>query len=188
MYLFGKDTKYLLVECDKCGKVLKINRNLAIEKENGNFTSSQTINCPCGNSSDIILFDKPQNFSNTSTKYNFSQNKKTQEVSKKNKGCLPIIAVIILIVIVISVFRQTDPKMQAYICAKDAVTAQLKSPSSAHFSSYVDSNISEIDENKYMVSGTVEAENSFGAKLEQSFYVTIIIEDKGYIIESVLII
>jgi len=96
------------------------------------------------------------------------------------------VLVVIVLVIVFSLVKCSsgcsfnNPKMDAYICATHLVKSQLKSPSSANISSFSESSVDELENNQYMISGTVEADNSFGAKIKQSFLVTLTLTDSGY--------
>lgn len=74
--------------------------------------------------------------------------------------------------------RHTD--IEAWICAKDIVENNLKSPSSAKFCSFAEASIRHIGNGEYMVVGWVDAQNSFGATIRESFVVTYIATADGY--------
>lgn len=61
MYYYGKYKKHLLVECDKCGKVIKFDKNDATEKSENNYVTITPIKCKCGNISNNIRSEKPFN-------------------------------------------------------------------------------------------------------------------------------
>ena len=60
----------------------------------------------------------------------------------------------------------------AYTIAEDTVEAQLKAPSSAKFSNKNETSIS-VHNNVWIVSGWVEAQNSFGATIRNTYTVQI---------------
>ena len=74
--------------------------------------------------------------------------------------------------------RHTDS--EAWTCAKKIVKDSLKAPSTAKFCSFPESKVKHLGNGEYMVTGWVEAQNSFGAMLRQSFVVTYTATEKGY--------
>lgn len=74
--------------------------------------------------------------------------------------------------------RHTDS--EAWVCAKKIVEDSLKSPSTAKFCSFTECKVEHLGNGEYMVTGWVEAQNSFGATLRQSFVVTYTATEKGY--------
>lgn len=74
--------------------------------------------------------------------------------------------------------RHTDS--EAWTCAKKIVKDSLKSPSTAKFCSFPESEVKHLGNGEYMVTGWVEAQNSFGALLRQSFVVTYTATENGY--------
>lgn len=89
-------------------------------------------------------------------------------------GCGGIILLSIIIVFLSTIFSsdtRTVDKYDAEVFAEDFVKEKLKSPSSAKFSSTSEKDIKEIEDNVWEVSGSVEAENSFGANIKNNFIV-----------------
>lgn len=74
--------------------------------------------------------------------------------------------------------RHTDS--EAWSCAKSIVRENLKSPSTADFCSFTQSQITHLGNGEYMVTGWVDAQNSFGAKIRENFVVTYTATPKGY--------
>lgn len=72
-----------------------------------------------------------------------------------------------------------ERKKDAWIYAKEVVLQNLKAPTTAKFCPYEEAEISVIGDGKYSVTGTVTAQNSFGAKLTSSFIVTLTLADDG---------
>lgn len=69
---------------------------------------------------------------------------------------------------------------EAWGCAQDIVTNNLKCPSTAKFCSFVDATVTHLGNGEYMVTGWVDAENSFGAKIRENFVVTYTATSSGY--------
>lgn len=59
MYYYGKYRAYLLIECDRCGKVIKFDKDNATEKSENNYVTVKPIKCSCGNISNEISSEKP---------------------------------------------------------------------------------------------------------------------------------
>lgn len=76
--------------------------------------------------------------------------------------------------------NKTDSDINAWVCAQEVVRQNLKSPTTAKFCSYADAEINNLGNNKYLIIGTVTAQNSFGAELTSSFNVTLTLTDSGY--------
>lgn len=74
--------------------------------------------------------------------------------------------------------RHTDS--EAWGCAKDIARNSLKSPSTAKFCSFPDAKVTHLGNGKYKVTGWVDAENGFGAKIRQNFTVTYTATSGGY--------
>lgn len=72
----------------------------------------------------------------------------------------------------------------AWVCAQNIVKEELKSPSTADFCSYPDASITNMGNDRYMVEGYVDAENSFGAEIRTDFTVTLTLTKSGYKDES----
>ena len=69
---------------------------------------------------------------------------------------------------------------EAWSCAKNIVKSNLKSPSTASFCSFPQAKVTHLGNGEYMVSGWVDAQNSFGAKIRENFVVTYTATPKGY--------
>lgn len=67
---------------------------------------------------------------------------------------------------------------EARFMAEDICKSQLKSPSSAKWGKTV--NVTSLGNNKYSVSGTVEAQNSFGAMIMNEYYAYFTFTGQGY--------
>lgn len=72
-----------------------------------------------------------------------------------------------------SAHRQTESRR--YHSAKRLIESQLKAPASAEFSTYVPgktpTGAKQLTKGRWLASGTVDAQNSFGAKLRQKWFV-----------------
>ena len=72
----------------------------------------------------------------------------------------------------------------AWVCAKDVVERNLKSPSSAKFCLMSEATIhyngEEDGGSRYTVSGYVDAQNSFGAMIRKNFTVNLTVTKDGY--------
>lgn len=73
--------------------------------------------------------------------------------------------------------RHTDA--EAFTVACEIVKASLKAPSSAKFCKVTEAEIEHVGNGRYWVKGWVEAQNSFGAVIRQSFQVTYSAIKKG---------
>jgi hypothetical protein len=60
-------------------------------------------------------------------------------------------------------------KIEAWVACKSFVEKRLKAPSTADFESYSQELVSEGGAGSFEVHGTVDAQNSFGAKLRSNF-------------------
>lgn len=68
----------------------------------------------------------------------------------------------------------------SYVIAQAIVESYLKSPSSANFCRVSECDIQHLGNGEYMVTGWVEAQNSYGAMIRQDFIVTYTATEKGY--------
>ncbi len=60
MKYWGKDETHIKIECDKCNKIYKFDKNYFSQITEISCTPISEIKCPCGNStSDIIYSDQP---------------------------------------------------------------------------------------------------------------------------------
>lgn len=76
--------------------------------------------------------------------------------------------------------KSNDSETDAKICAQKAVEDQLKAPSTADFCSYREMNATYLGDDRWKVTGYVDAENSFGAKLRQNWTVTLTLTGSGF--------
>ncbi len=113
---------------------------------------------------------------------NFDAPRKMGGNEKFTLGCLGIVlAPVILIVLFIiggALFGSSDSdepnRFEAIRYCEDAVLDQLRSPSTAEFDSR------STDSNPFRVSGTVDAENGFGATVRNSFACTVTITGDSF--------
>lgn len=68
----------------------------------------------------------------------------------------------------------------AKVCAVKAVEDKLKSPSTADFCSYTSMTATDLGNNKWKVSGYVDAQNSFGAVVREYWTVTLTLTSSGF--------
>lgn len=95
------------------------------------------------------------------------------------------IAAIIIIIFFVWLHENTDDtsndrNIDAWVCAQNAVQEELKSPSSADFCTYPEATIKDRGNDKYSITGWVDADNSFGANIRTDFTVKLTLTSKGY--------
>ena len=76
--------------------------------------------------------------------------------------------------------ENSDYETQAKICAEKAVKDNLKSPSTANFCKYSEMNTMSLGNNRWKITGYVEAENSFGATVRENWVVTLTLTESGF--------
>ncbi len=69
---------------------------------------------------------------------------------------------------------------RAYVCAIDVVENHLKSPSSSTFCGFDKATVKDLGNDKYNITGYVDAQNSFGAMIRNKFSVTLTLTSSGY--------
>ncbi|HHL2713000.1 TPA: DNA translocase FtsK [Yersinia enterocolitica] len=69
--------------------------------------------------------------------------------------------------------------ISAYVYSKDLIAKSLKSPSTAKFSSYSDTNVRSYGECNFAIDGYVDAQNSFGAVIRTRFNASIRFDEKS---------
>ena len=76
---------------------------------------------------------------------------------------------------------ETNPSraQDAWVCAKDIVSSELKSPSTAKYCTYPEATVTKKGD-IYTVKGYVDAQNSYGATIRQNFTVTLELTASGY--------
>lgn len=72
--------------------------------------------------------------------------------------------------------KATDAK----ICAEKAVKDQLKSPSTATFCKYTEMTATNLEGNKWKITGYVDAQNSYGATVRENWTVILTLTDSGF--------
>lgn len=60
MFFFSQDDNFINAECEKCGRVLKVSKEMTIKNPN-NYSMTKPIACPCGNIFNEISNEKPSN-------------------------------------------------------------------------------------------------------------------------------
>lgn len=123
------------------------------------------------------------------------------KMSPKEKRTSTLIGIIILAVAVIFLLKMCNgpsssagagysgndynTSTNAKVCARKAVEDSLKAPSTASFCSYTEMNATNLGGDKWMVTGYVDAQNSFGAMVRQYWSVTLILTKTGFKLVSV---
>ena len=78
----------------------------------------------------------------------------------------------------INTARHSDE--DAFYCATLIVEDYLKAPSTAKFCKLSDATVTHLGNGEYMVTGWVDAENSYGAMIRSDFVVTYTATEKGF--------
>ncbi|EKN4700351.1 hypothetical protein NFB41_03655 [Yersinia ruckeri] len=114
-------------------------------------------------------------------------------VKKSSKNTDDFIMAIIFFAVFIAIFfifkscssknekirNYCDDEIRAYITSKDLITRNLKSPSTAKFSSFSDTNIRAYGNCQFNINGYVDAQNSFGAMIRNNFSANVRYDDKS---------
>lgn len=118
----------------------------------------------------------------------------SKEEKSSSNGCIGCLGLIIIIGIIAFAFhsclgnsssKEEDNTSMVITIAQEAVKKQLKAPSTAKFPWGSDEyNIKEVASNddgfnEYYISGYVDAENSFGAKIRTRFIVNLELSENG---------
>lgn len=74
----------------------------------------------------------------------------------------------------------SDDILNAKMCAEKAVEDTLKAPSTAEFCSYSEMEAKHLGNNQWIVSGYVDAQNSFGAFIRKDWSVTLTLTSSGF--------
>lgn len=101
------------------------------------------------------------------------QAKQQQAVKGCALGCLGILGLGLVMGVCVTKTgkapaEKADP-ITAYVMCKGFVENRLKAPATAEFSGYGSSTVSRVSPNQFRVAGTVDAQNSFGAKIRNRF-------------------
>lgn len=105
------------------------------------------------------------------------------------KKPLLVVLIILLTTAALAGCGAEDRRIDAKVFAQDAVSRQLISPSSAKFPFVsVEDCVTDLGDDRFRVTGDVDAQNAFGAMLRKSFSVTLkITGEYSYAIESISI-
>lgn len=76
--------------------------------------------------------------------------------------------------------NSSSESTNAKICAQKAVEDNLKSPSTAKFCSYSEMTATNLGDNRWKVTGYVDAQNSFGATIREEWTVTLTLTNSGF--------
>lgn len=111
------------------------------------------------------------------------EKKELREMSKKEKRIFVLILSVIIIIVVVLVrdkdtednetVQKTYTKIEAYSASQQFVEGRLKAPSTASFN-YDPDKIMIINDTTFNVIASVDAENSFGAKIRKNYQCKII--------------
>jgi len=77
--------------------------------------------------------------------------------------------------------------VEAYLYSTEFVKKRLKAPSTADFSSKRESTVLKLGEHEYAVTGYVDSENGFGAKIRSNWSTKVRKEGDGWVLEHVQI-
>lgn len=77
-------------------------------------------------------------------------------------------------------YYSKDRSKDAWVCAKMYVEDNLKSPSTAEFCKYTDATVMRVGEDEYIIHGYVDAQNSFGAIVRQTWTVSLFLTENGF--------
>ena len=91
-----------------------------------------------------------------------------------------VILICLLCLIMGGCGKSDSREMDAWVCAEEVVRQNLKSPSSAKFCTYPEATIKDKGNDEYMITGWVDADNSFGASIRTDFTVTLTLTENGY--------
>lgn len=91
------------------------------------------------------------------------------------KGIISLVAAAVITISLFATIFAFSPKYntntEVIIAAQLAVESNLKAPSTARFSPSSETTVTEIDDDTYLISGWVEAQNSFGAIVRNGYTV-----------------
>ena len=99
---------------------------------------------------------------------------------KRTISLLLLLCFLLSFIVLLSGCGSSDRKIDAWVCAQDVVKGKLKSPSTAKFCSYSPDRVADLGNNKYKITGYVDAQNSFGAMIRKNFTVTLTFTESGY--------
>lgn len=89
-------------------------------------------------------------------------------------GCLSIIVLLVLLGILIGNCGDNEPRSEhdpitAFVMSQSFVEDRLKSPSTAKFPTYSESQVRDLGNGEYIVSSYVDAQNTFGAMVRTKY-------------------
>lgn len=162
------------LKCSACGSEMSLGREyFTMIKGGGLYKAAKEIHCV---GCDAMI---PQ----------YSLVPRHQERRKSSK--VPVGGIIVAVLLVVGIIGVLSPlfasrnptderNIDAWVCAQNAVSELLKSPSTADFPSYSDSYVEYMGENEYTISAYVDAANEFGATVRQNFTVVLTLTESGY--------
>jgi hypothetical protein len=84
--------------------------------------------------------------------------------------------------------QHVPEKIEAWVTCKSFVEKRLKAPSTADFESYSQELVAESEYGSFEVHGTVDAQNSYGAKLRSNFRCKLHSDEAGnWLLDSISI-
>ena len=164
----------ITLKCSACGSEMSLGREyFTMIKGGGLYKAAKDIHCA---GCDAMI-------------HKYSLIPRHQEQRKSSK--VPVGGIIITVLLVLGTIGALSPffdsqsstddrSIDAWICAQNAVSELLKSPSTADFPSYSDSYVEYIGDNEFRISAYVDAENEFGATVRQNFTVVLTLTESGY--------
>jgi len=181
---------HLITRCERCGKIHNIAWGDVTKGVSDIYKVKNPYKCGCG-----FLMKVVKEGNNTVSGIPSSKSPKSNPIN----GCSIVLVIFLILLIGIgyscskmssntaSNASADDGKIMAWTVAKDAVTQNLKSPSTAKFpfSSVSEGvTITEDGVDRWTVSSWVDAQNGFGAMIRQNFTVDIIKDGESYRYEN----
>ena len=121
------------------------------------------------------------------------QERKNQEqwnnLSPREKKIYTIITIAIIVLVSVFLFKACsgstkeddyNTESRAKVCAEMAVEDRLKSPSTAKFCPSYEMTATNLGGDRWKVTGYVDAQNSFGAEIRESWTVVFTLTEAGY--------
>ena len=108
---------------------------------------------------------------------------KVQDNKKTINFVSGVVAVVLVFGIIIGISQGCEfenDESDAWVCAQNVVESRLKSPSTADFCSYPEATVTDLGNNRYRITGYVDAQNSFGVVVRSYFTVTLTLTENGY--------
>ena len=102
--------------------------------------------------------------------------------NKKGGIIFAIVTAVLVVGLIAAIALSPKPDTgmtDAIVFAENAVEERLKSPSTAEFSPPDETNVEKVDDDTYIVTGWVDAQNSFGATIRNYYEVKLIINSEN---------